>query len=366
MKFQTSLAVLATAAFAFEERSWAPEAAPKVVEQCPSYTNEYLDTPEYQAMSAYCKQKLIWGRIKENDTVNRFFVGADYQKMFNEDCNLQYDTVSDTMPYNIMRRTYARGVHTLAEFIPTDDTPYTGIFKGSRNAVVRISEFTQTTPELPKTSPGGQIKFLRDGMASANLHAAFAIDGQPSFNYFKNRWTNVLRHSQNECTRETYQKWQADGSDFVGCYSLMEMALYDDYGNHEEAPHWPYMIELEPYDVYGWTDAYQNDFNDQLKVIKPNVALFKVLAYDEPPELDGKERLIGWISTRSETVTSLWGDKNLFFQSHRYEDDIQYRPHYGKWLQRWDNGKYSTSALKSPAPLQKCPFFFLFEEAGLA
>ena len=112
--------------------------------------------------------------------------------MFDEDCNIHYDTVSDTMPYKVMRRTYSRGVHTLVEFIPAHDTVYTGIFKGAKNAVLRMSEFASTTPELPKTAPGGEIKFLRDGMASANLHAAFSIDGQPSFNFFKNRWTNVL------------------------------------------------------------------------------------------------------------------------------------------------------------------------------
>jgi len=367
MKFAAALAALATAAVASEDLRYFGELpAQPYGQSCPSYAGDYLDTPEYQSMSGYCKQELIWKRIKANDTINRFFVGTEYKKMFNEDCNLQYDTVSDTMPYNIMKRLYPRGVHTRVEFIPTPHSSYTGIFRGSKNAIMRIAEQSVTTPELPKTAPAGEIKFLRDGMASANIHTAFAVDGQPSFNFFKNRWTNVLRQSENECTRETLQKWQATATDYVGSYSLMELALYDEQGNEEYEPHWPYMIELEPYDVYGWTDAYQNDFHDQLQVIKPNVSMFKVMAYDEPPELGGKESLIGHIVSRSETVTSLWGDKNLFFQLHRYEDDLVHRPHYSKWLQTWKLGKYTTSGLKDPAPKQKCPFFFLFEEAGLA
>ena len=36
--------------------------------------------------------------------------------------------------------------------------------------------------------------------------------------------------------------------------------------------------------------------------------MFKVFAYDEPPELGGAEHMIGWIVSRSETVPSLWGD----------------------------------------------------------
>ena len=126
------------------------------------------------------------------------------------------------------------------------------------------------------------------------------------------------------------------------------------------------MIELEPYDVYGWTDAYQNDFTDQLKVIKPNTSVFKVMAYDAPPEIGGQEHFIGHIVSRSETVTSLWADKSLFFQKQRFEDDIRHRPHYADWVQKFETGKYSSTPLMNPAPLQKCPFYFLFEEAGLA
>ena len=93
----------------------------------------------------------------------------------------------------------------------------------------------------------------------------------------------------------------------------MELSQYDEMGAAEEYPNWPFMVELEPYNVYGWTDKYQNDFTDQLKLLKPNTAIFKLLAYDKPPELGGYETLCGYIVSRSKTVTSLWADKHLFF-----------------------------------------------------
>jgi len=285
--------------------------------------------------------------------------------MFNEDPNLNYDTVSDTMPLNQMKRVFPRGVTTKVEFIPTKESPYTGIFKGSKNAVMRMAEFTLTTPELPKTAPGQTIKFLRDGMSSGNWHTGFAMDGQPSFNFFKNRWSNILREPENQCLKETYGKWLADATNHIGASSLMELSQFDQFGYKEEKPHWPFMIEVEPYDVYGWTDKYQNDFQDQLKLLKSDVALFKVWAYDKAPELGGYERLAGWVVSRSYTVTSLWGDKSLFFQNRRYEDDFEHRPYYKDALQFWNGGKFSTCGLTSPAPLQKCPFGFLFEEAGI-
>jgi len=198
--------------------------------------------------------------------------------------NLSFDIVSDTMPQNRIKRTHPRGVCTLLEFIPTVDTPYTGIFRGCKHAVHRISEFSLTTPETPKTAPGHAVKFLRDGMASANWFAMFAFDGQPSFNFFKNRWTNILREMDNDCARETIGKHLAEVSDHTGAMSVMELAEFDQYGRKEEHPNWPFMIEVEPYDVYGWTDAYQNDFHQQLQIVPVDTVMFKVFGFDCPPE----------------------------------------------------------------------------------
>ena len=102
-----------------------------------------------------------------------------------------------------------------------------------------------------------------------------------------------------------------------------------------------------------------------MSVIPMDTSMFKVLAFDEPPELGGQERLIGWIVSRSDTISSHWGDQDLFFQHRRMDDDIMKRPHYFDWLQFWNKGKFSETELANPAPQQKCPFFFLFEKAGL-
>jgi len=66
--------------------------------------------------------------------------------------------------------------------------------------------------------------------------------------------------------------------------------------------------------------------------------------------------------SRSEITPSLWGDKKLFFQHHRYEDDIKKRPHYFEDLQFWDIGKFTETPLNSVPPMQRCPFMFLWEE----
>ena len=43
---------------------------------------EHLDTPEYQALPAICKQEIIWQKILQDGTRQRFFVGPEFQSFF--------------------------------------------------------------------------------------------------------------------------------------------------------------------------------------------------------------------------------------------------------------------------------------------
>jgi len=92
---------------------------------------------------------------------------------------------------------------------------------------VRIAEFVSTTPENPKTAPGLEVKCLRDTMSSGNLIAAFAFDGQPSFNYFKNRYSTMLDEPRNKCNRATIGRKFAEATQYIGAKSTMEMSLFD-------------------------------------------------------------------------------------------------------------------------------------------
>ena len=95
--------------------------------------------------------------------------------------------------------------------------------------------------------------------------------------------------------------------------------------------------------------------------------MFKMYALDGAKEHDySRMKLIGWIVSRSETRTSLWGDSTLFFQHQRMDDDEHRRPYYHDWVQNWTLGTFDFDDLMLPDPYVSCPFKFLFEEAGLA
>ena len=237
-------------------------------------------------------------------------------ELFTQDMNLSFDHKGDTMPEGRTKMTHPRGVVMKVAFRPTIDSPYTGIFKGAKHGIMRISETVRTKPMMPQTSPGFGIKFLRDGIDSADAVTMFSFDGQPSFNYFQNRWSTHLSEPENNCSRETIGKKLAETTDHIGAMSVQNWALSREDGKTELEPVWPFLIEFEPYDVFGWTDDWQEDFTDQFSKISPGTTLFKVFAYKDPLHKMSGSRgdLIGRVSVTSEITTSLWGDKNLFFK----------------------------------------------------
>ena len=105
---------------------------------------------------------------------------------------------------------------------------------------MRISEFALTTPSKSHANPGHGVKCLRDGMASANWFGMFAFEGQSSFNFFKNRWTNILRLMDNECALKSIGRHLNEVSDHVGAMSVMELSQFDQYGNQVQNFHWPF------------------------------------------------------------------------------------------------------------------------------
>lgn len=148
-------------------------------------------------MSGICKLEFIWKLILVDERRERFYSGQEFQGFFDQDFNLTYDAVTDNMPVDRLKKTHPVGLSSKIEWIAKDDQPYTGIYRGAENVIMRISDTTKTTPSKAKTAPGFGLKFLRDGMTSANILAMFSFDGQESFNFFKNRWVTILREFNN-------------------------------------------------------------------------------------------------------------------------------------------------------------------------
>ena len=67
--------------------------------------------------------------------------------------------------------------------------------KRQRHLFSRLSLALEPDTEKLNTAPGMGLKFLRDGMDSANLVAMYSVDGQESWNFFKNDFSNHIPES---------------------------------------------------------------------------------------------------------------------------------------------------------------------------
>ena len=145
--------------------------------------------------------------------------------------------------------------------------------------------------------------------------------------------------------------------------SVQDWSRWGEDGTEESDPRWPFILEFEPYDVYNWTEAWQEDFSDQFMKIYPGTVLWKVFAYRDPlHKLSGSRGdLIGRVVLISEVTTSLWGDQTLFFKHQRMDDDLKYFPEWQQYLQSWPMGKLDEEGLTLPPPVEKCPFKFIYD-----
>ena len=77
------------------------------------------------------------------------------------------------------------------------------------------------------------LKFLRDGIDSANLVAMFGVEGTPGdWNFFSKDFTTVIGHSEAPALKLLSKKFST-ATDFIQISGLSDMATYSEDGNKE-------------------------------------------------------------------------------------------------------------------------------------
>lgn len=265
------------------------------------------------------------------------------------------------MPPNRLKILHPTGTVTKIKFVSRSNHNYTGVFRGADYGILRISEVADVDPEAGVSSPSAGLKFLRDGIDSANLFTLHAFEGQPSYNFLRNSLFSHVDQPTNECNLMTSHAKLSQVSKHFGNMSVKSLSDFDQYGNLEEHPVWPFKVELRPWLDYDMPDYYVASYLDQLThYVKEGTKLYKVIATDEPEALGGSEKHIGDIVTTSPTVTSLWGDTRLFFRHTRFDEDIAARPEWESHVEKFTGPTFAENLpLPAEAPAD-CPFAFLF------
>lgn len=124
---------------------------------------------------------------------------------------------------------------------------------------------------------------------------------------------------------QTVTRKHASGSSRPFSNGSMGWAEYDQFGNEEEEPWFPYKVVFKPrhenltITTDGASRFWEQYDQYELEGDEDQRVLFDVYAIDEP--FDDEEK-IGELTLESHLTQSLWGDERLFFEHTRFASDF--------------------------------------------
>ena len=66
----------------YDWRDYEPGSQVDPYDVCYFPYTEALDTPQYQELPAICKEEMVWRKILEDDTRDRFYTGEEFDSLF--------------------------------------------------------------------------------------------------------------------------------------------------------------------------------------------------------------------------------------------------------------------------------------------
>jgi len=307
-------------------------------------TDSSVHTADYLGLSAADKAGKLMTNVLEDTTSADWFSPLQVAGMFKEKMCPTFTTEGDEMPWekglvyygHREKLIHSVGVVASAEWRSVGDHGYTGVFTGTQHAIIRMSLAGKPDPEKMNTKPGIGLKFLRDGVASGNMVAMLSVDGQPSWNFFKNNFTNHIPALASPALAPLGAKF-ATATPHVQQVGLSDMARFDQTGAEVSTPSFPFSLNFVPTGEFSFPDEYVQPSTADLMTIPSGAILYKVLALDKPVELGGSETEIAELVLTSAPTTSRWGDQHLFFRHQTMEDDISIHPDWSQYLDQWDH-----------------------------
>jgi len=291
--------------------------------------------PEWQAETASDKQAALWTETTSDTTPQGWYSAARMPELFLEDMSTSFDTVGDNMPQQGLFgvETRPKLIHSQGSVVPVryvadSGSSYTGIFSGADYGLLRISEAKQADPSSPfPFVPGFGLKFLRSGVPSANLLAMYSLVGQAGYNPFSHDFTNhvpALGPDAGTAQELLFKKFET-ASNWPTMVALSNWAQFDQDGN-EVTPVYPYRLVFHPStDIHNmFADNDNSSLISKLAQIDANVLLYEVYAVAAPPF--GTPTKIGELYTTDQFTSSAFGDRGLFFEHQRMDDDLEATP----------------------------------------
>jgi len=118
---------------------------------------------------------------------------------------------------------HTQGAVAQVKLEQSGEHPFTGVFAGADTGVIRMSAAAKPDPSSQPLAPGIGLKFLRDGVDSASLVSMYSVDGQPSWNFFANDFTNHIPAAESASLIPVAVKFSS-ATDYVQCVGLSDWA----------------------------------------------------------------------------------------------------------------------------------------------
>ena len=294
-----------------------------------------FEEESYIKKTANEKKDALWSKLIEDKNSNGWYNPLATLVLFLETMKISFTHFKDSFPR--YRKKYIHSVGTVGQFeIISTSNKFSGVFKGCKNVIGRLScakkpDESKTNPQggIHNFTPGMALKCLRSGIHSADFIAMYSVEGQESWNFFKNDFTNHIEEVNDikEVSLKLLANKFSAGSPFIATLGTKDLARYDENGHEEKEIRLPFSLVFKPKDKFrnGLPDTFQENFLDTLTKIEHNQVLYDIYANNGP---DSPLEKIAELKLVSKMVTSKYGDKHLFFRHNLWEDDINLRPEW--------------------------------------
>ena len=200
---------------------------------------------DYIAKSASDKLDQLWTQITSDSSSGSWL---HLPGVLIEGMKETFDTPGDDMPcyWDGCRNKdiHSVGVVSKVKF-EAASSPFSGIFKGADYGLIRHSTAAPYKSTDTNIKPGLGLKFLRDGVDSANLVSMFSVDGQDSWDFFANNWSNHIPDIVSKALIPLGIKFHT-ATDYIQAVGLSDMAKYDQTGAVTDPAVFPFKLRFEP------------------------------------------------------------------------------------------------------------------------
>jgi hypothetical protein len=222
------------------------------------------------------------------------------------------ERTSDVMPQGRSKGIHTYGSVAKIQFRAAKNSPYSGLFRGVPCGLIRLS--LATKPAEDSTVPGLAVKFLIDGKPSANFMAMYSLEGQPSYNFFLNNFSNWVQKPTSVPLKILASAFALVTSDPTKVDVNSMSKVKSDGTLVTSAAKGPQQVTLVPN-----KDLPQESAPHEVRETFANIPSGTVLYRIYEGGSGTRGTYIGDIVTQSSFVASKFGDENLFFRHQKVD-----------------------------------------------